>query len=132
MTYEDAMNLVMSNPFDKWQYFDDIGEFVLKSDVNLHIKCSETDTGTDSFNEQWAVNHPDPHAYKRTYTIYYNNSPIDQFYLVSVDGFRATIPMPKVGTNSISKRDYLLAQAVNLYDKQLDEYIKRSGLEVEK
>ncbi len=132
MTYEDAMNLVMSNSFDKWTYFDEIGEFVLKSDVNLRIKRSEIDKEMDSFNESWAVNHPDPHAYKRTYTIYYNNSQIDQFYLVSVDGLRATIPMPKVGTTAISKRNYLLAQAVNINDERLDEYIKRSGLEVEK
>lgn len=132
MTYGEVINLVLSNPFENWVYFDETGEFVLKCDVNLRITRSEIDYDEDTFNEEWAVKHPDPKAYKREYTIYYNNSRIEQFYLVSVDGLRATIPMPKRGTNNITKHDYLLARAVNIDGDRLDEYIKRSGLEVEK
>lgn len=126
MTYNDVMNLVLSNPIDNWTCFDEFGEYVLKDDVNLRIVRCDFDEKTE-FYEGWATNHPDNKAYMYTYTIFYNNSRIDRFDLVAVDGLRAHIPMPKMGTNNIPRREYNLARAVE-DNARLDEYIKRSGL----
>lgn len=132
MTYEEAIDMVLTNPFEKWTYFDEYGEYVLKSDVNLRIIRKSLDVENDKFEgERWATNHPDSTAYKIFFSIFYNNSRIDDFILVAVDGSRATIPMPEVNTTIISKKCYLFAQAVNTDGKRLDEYIQRSGLSVE-
>lgn len=81
--------------------------------------------------EDWTERHPDKHATMETFYIFYNASRIESFYLVCVDGGRATIPIPiKSGSNVISKRDYLMGRAVN-HDRHMDEYIRRSGLVVE-
>lgn len=132
MTYEKAKEMVLSNSFDKWVYFDEYGEYVLKSDVNLRIVRKDIDFDNDIFDgEDWATKHPDSKAYKIFFSVFYNNSRIDDFMLVAVDGMRATIPMPRVNTTVISKEDYQFAQAVNIDGKRLDEYIQRSGLSVE-
>lgn len=132
MTYENAIEMVLSNSFDKWMYFDEYGEYVLKSDVNLRIVRKDIDFDNDTFEgEDWATSHPDPKAYKIFFSVFYNNSRIDDFMLVAVDGLRATIPIPRVGTTVISKKDYQFAQAVNIDGKRLDEYIQCSGLSVE-
>ena len=72
---------LMGNPHAIGETFHITGEYVLKSDANLRIVCSEIDFENDAFYEKRAVEPPDPKAYKRTYTIYYNASKIDPFYL---------------------------------------------------
>lgn len=128
--YEEIVGLVLENPIENWNYFDEYGEYILKDDINLKIIRDDFEK-RQPFYEQWAVHHPDPHADMYKYSIFYNDSRVDEFYLVAVDGGRAYIPMPKVNTNFISLKDYLLAKAVN-DDGRLDEYISRSGLVVEK
>lgn len=130
MTYENAIEMVLSNSFDKWTYFDEYGEYVLKSDVNLRIVRKNIDFDNDTFEEDWATSHPDSKAYKVLFSVFYNNSRIDDFILVAVDGLRAEIPMPKSNSKIISKTDYQFAQAVDIHGS-LDEYIQRSGLLVE-
>jgi hypothetical protein len=119
-----------SNKSD-WLYNDERGIFTNIQDVNLRIEVQEIDFDRDQFGgEDWATKHPDSSAYRRTYSIYYNASFIKEFVLVDVDGFRATLPMPKINTNIVSKQDYKFAEIVD-YSGTLTEYMRRAGLEVE-
>lgn len=129
MTKQEIINKVMENPYENWTYFDEYSEFTLNDDVAIRIVCD--DSASRDFVEDWTERHPDKHATMKTLYIFYNASRIESFYLVSVDGGRATIPMPiKAGSNVISKRDYLLCKAVDC-DGRMDEYIQRSKLVVE-
>ena len=129
MTKQEIVNKVMENPYENWTYFDECGEFTLNDDVAIRIV--RDDSASRDFVEDWTERHPDKHATMETFYIFYNASRIESFYLVRVDGGRATIPMPKkAGSNVISKRDYLLGRAVN-HDGNMDEYIRRSKLVVE-
>jgi len=125
---ESIMQKVLKSSFEEWDYYDEHGEFIFKQDVNLKIVRDGFEEKIP-FSEPWAVNHPDKNAYMYRYTIFYNNSRIDEFYLVAVDGFRSYIPLPELKSSIIPRKQYLLAKAVN-YDGRLDEYIERSNLTV--
>ena len=71
----------------------------------------------------------DKNAFAYTYTIFYNNSRIEDFDLVSVDGNRAYLPIPNVTTSEISQYNYRLSKVVDFLGT-VDEYISRSGLYV--
>ncbi|MFW6046939.1 MAG: toll/interleukin-1 receptor domain-containing protein [Candidatus Woesearchaeota archaeon] len=126
---EEIIETVLENPFENWTYFDEHGEYILKDDVNLKIVAEPFEKRRE-FNEEWATRHPDPSAFMYKYTIFYNNTRIDEFYLVAVDGHREFLPLPKPNTNKIPLNSYLKARAVNNCGS-LNEYIERSGLEVE-
>lgn len=130
MKDDEVMQMVLDNPFKNWTYLDEFGEYILKEDPNLRIERCDFES-RESFYEDWAIKHNDPDAFKYTYTIFYSNSKINTFYLVAVDGYRAYIPMPQLNTTTISKRNYLLALAVDNIGS-LDEYITDSALTVEK
>ena len=51
--------------------------------------------------------------------------------LVKVDGYRATLPLPKANTNIIKRNDYYLARLFNNRIETLHSYIIISGLIVE-
>jgi len=52
--------------------------------------------------------------------------------MVDIDGNRATLPIPKLTTMTVSHTDYRLALIVNgSHGNKLDEYLKRSGITVE-
>ncbi len=125
----EILDLIYQNPYPNWECFDDDGIFVLRDDINLKI-IRDSFENNRPFNEKWAISHPDKNAYANYYFVYYNNNLVDKFLLVSVDGGRADIPLPKVGTSIIPKNSYLKARAVDILGK-LDEYIKRSKLIVE-
>lgn len=128
MTKQEIIDKVMESPYENWTYFDEYGEFTLNDDVAIRI--IHDDSADHDFVEDWTERHPDKHATMKTFYIFYNASRVESFYLVSVDGGRATIPMPmKAGSNVISKRDYLLGKTVD-HNGRMDEYIRRSKLVV--
>jgi len=100
----------------------------LRSDPNIKIVSSDFEERSP-FHEEWATKHPDPHAYLYQYSLYYNSSLIKKYDLVSVDGGRATLPIPRAGTNIVPRKDYRFALIINAHETL--EYIHRSGLIVE-
>lgn len=130
MQYHDIQNILSEgNPSD-WLYFDELGVFTYKKDVDLRITRSRDERNT-SFNESWAVSHPDPNATKVFFTVYYNQSPVYQEMLIDIDGCRATLPLPDLTTNQVSLASYQFASIVNgNRGNRLDEYLQRAGLSV--
>ncbi|MDA3441288.1 hypothetical protein MJ046_13105 [Acinetobacter bereziniae] len=130
MQYNDIQNILnQGNPND-WLYFDELGVFTYKNDVNLRITRSRDGRNTP-FNEPWAVSHPDPNATRVFFTVYYGQSPVYQEMLVDVDGYRATLPLPDITTNQVPLHAYRFASIVNgSHGNRLDEYLQRAGLSV--
>ena len=123
---------------EAWSLFCDDGEggaeeYVFKNDVNLRIVCDPVNYEEDTVDEEWAMIYEKPYgdskAYLRTYTIYYNVSKIERFYLIAVDGFNAALPATVMHEKTVTLRDYKFAQAVNV-TRTLNEYMTSSNLEV--
>lgn len=126
----DEVKFILSHSSQHdWVINDEIGAFTYKQDVLLRIQRQEFDE-YNSFNEPWAVKHPDHQAYSVKYTVYYGSSFIEERTLVSVDGHRATLPMPESRTDlTVTASDVNFAKIVDILGK-VDEYIRRSGISI--
>ncbi len=97
-------------------------------DLRIHVDTTYF-VHSNEFVEKWANKHPDPNAKSYYYHIYFGTTIVRELILVSVDGGRAELPLPIVGTNEVTALDYKVAQ---IFDSihTVDEYIYRSGLKV--
>lgn len=129
MTKHEVDKILETTTQDEWIVDDYSGSFTFKNDLNLRIERAEFDTYED-FYEKWATSHPDKNAKSIMYTVFYNNSTVIRKMLVSVDGHRATLPLPKSPTElHVTKADVNFAKIVNILDT-VDDYLDRSGLSV--
>lgn len=103
---------------------------ILKNNPRIRILWDDIDE-KEEFNEEWATHNIDKRAYIREYVVMNDEEEIGRFSLVSVDGYRAKIPLPKAGTNIIKRKDYYLARLFNTSIKTLHMYIISSGLIIE-
>ena len=103
-------------------------------DVNLRFEQEELvidDDGrpvVNNFKEDWTDKFA-PNAKSYGYGLYYASTLIKTFPLISVDGARAHLPMPKAGTTIVSELDYKVAQIHDI-SGSLDEYMKRANFTV--
>ncbi len=135
MTHEELLQFVKnSDPIKDWKGLSKswVSEVFLKEDPRLRFRATYTGEGVqnDDYKDKWANCHPDPKATGYWYDLYYDGNLIDRFILVSVDGARASIPPPDWQTGKINKMDYKVAQIHDTL-RSLDEYIARSGLDVD-
>ena len=124
------MDSIYSSNRTDWEFFENKCICVLKSNPKIKIVWDDIEE-REEFHERWATNHPDKHAYINDYVIYNNDKEIKRFALVDVDGYRATMPLPKANTNIIKRNDYYLARLFNSRIEILHSYIIISGLIVE-
>lgn len=135
MTFQEIMQIVFNSNRSDWsesQSPETIeGEksytvYAYKRDLNIHIKK----VMGSSFREEWTNRLPDKDSYENITYIYYGATLVKQIILVGVDGGRATLPMPKIGSDKIISQDqYNYAKIFDSLDN-LEEYISRSGLTV--
>jgi len=102
----------------------------LKRNKEIVIKWNDFD-GRKKFHEEWATKHIDESAYMYEYKLYKDNKLIKEFNLVYVDGYRALLPMPKLGTNIVPRDEYHLSRIFNNNIDELNNYMILSGLIVE-
>jgi hypothetical protein len=124
-----AINLVYRSMKNDWILHEEKQEMIYLKNPVIKIVWDDTDRD-DPFNEVWATKHPDSKAYKVDHSIILNGLLIEKFSLVYVDGYRALMPMPKMGTNIIPRKKYQISLLFN-ENKNLHEYIRRCGLIVE-
>lgn len=103
-----------------------------KHDMNLRFEIKYTDDGVqcEDFCEPWANRHPHKSATGYWCSLYYGATLVEKFILVSVDGGRAMLPIPKPSSDGlVTSIDYKVAE---IHDSigTLQEYMKRSGLAV--
>jgi hypothetical protein len=134
MPFNEIMNYIeTTSPISDWHSSSrgNITEHFLNIDPRLRFKMSCLDDGIQmkNFVEPWANRHPDPNATGYWCDLVCNGDFLDRTILVGIDGGRALVPPPEIGTNTISKYKYFVAK---VFDSQntLDEYIQRSGLSV--
>ncbi|MBP7662264.1 hypothetical protein [Shewanella baltica] len=131
MKLDDVKQILATSTQDDWIIDDESGSFTYKDDLNLHIERADYDSFRD-FKEPWATSHADPHAAAIDYVVKYSSSFVEKQTLVSVDGHRATLPMPKsmdVLEVSASKANF--ARIVDIgVGNNVDEYLQRSNIQI--
>lgn len=130
-TYDELMATIRNSSSADWLYNARKGIHTFRADLAIRIEERRDEQYPGPFKEAWATEFPDPEARMMCYDIYRDASLVETFYLVEVDGFRATLPMPispKVKVVPLDK--YQLARTV---DRQgtLEDYMQRAGLTVE-
>lgn len=129
MKLKDVKHILSASDQDDWIVDDESGSFTYKDDLNLHIE-RDNFNNYRPFDEPWATKHPDSSAKAVEYTVKYGTSFVEKHTLISVDGFRATLPMPKgIDDLRVKASEVNFAKIVDVGDK-VDEYIKRSHLHV--
>lgn len=130
MKLDDVKEILAKSSQDDWIVDDESGSFTYKNDLNLHIDRSDYESYRE-FNEPWATSHPDKHAVAVEYVVKYGSSFVDKKMLVSVDGHRATLPLPKsMDDLRVKSSDVNFAKIVDIGDR-VDEYLQRSRIEVD-
>lgn len=98
-------------------------------DVNLTIGSTQEgdDIQRDDYREDWANDFEHGHATGYYYNVKYGNTIIERVILVSVDGGRALLPAPMIGTKEVSKLAWAVAE---LFDTlgSLIKYADAAGL----
>jgi hypothetical protein len=71
----------------------------------------------------------DSHARGYFYNLYYGTMLVHRFILVSVDGARATLPVPIVESKEVTQAQW---KAAEIFDQpeSLDDYARQAGLSV--
>jgi len=129
MKLDDVKNILATSQQDDWVVDDESGSFTYKNDLNLHIERADYETYRD-FDEPWAKSHPDPKAVAVEYVVKYGSSFVEKHMLVSVDGHRATLPMPNsINDLRVSASEANFARIVDIGDR-VDEYLQRSNIKV--
>ncbi len=106
-------------------------ERFLKEDPRLRFRVTyDDDIQAKNFKADWVQCHRHPEATSYWYNLYYDGAFLERFILVAVDEGGASIPPPAHETKKIMKLDYHVAK---IFDSEntVNEYIRRSGLEVE-
>lgn len=125
MNFTQAEQIINNINPDEWILNTEGNPFVYKNDMNLTFSIVYTD---DPFDESWAIGHPNPHATQAKGYFSYSGNVIKDVWLASIDGGRALLPYPDMQTKSyITHSEYQMAK---MFNSQLDEYLRRSGLTV--
>ncbi|NFI94720.1 hypothetical protein FC961_10010 [Clostridium botulinum] len=125
-----TINSIYKSKRRDWDFFEDKCTCVLQSNPKIKIVWNDFEERR-AFHEKWATNHTDDKAYISDYHIYNGDIEIKRFSLVDVDGYRATLPLPKTNTNIIKRSYYYLSRLFNDRIESLHEYIILSDLIVE-
>lgn len=105
---------------------------LFRNNVNLRFEMDFDENGQGChkqfFKENWAMDHPDDEASSWYADLYFGPTLVKRFILVSVDGSRSLLPMPKVRKETlVFPLDYKVAK-IHDANNTLDEYMFRSGL----
>jgi len=129
-TSSHSLDLICKSKHEDWNFFEDKCMCVLKSNHKVKIGWGNYDERRE-FHEEWAISHPDKNAYLYDYCIYNGDDELKHLSLISIDGHRAILPIPRINTNIVCREDYLLSRLFNVRIETLNDYMRRSKLVVE-
>lgn len=135
LLYDNKKSLLIENnkinyDEERWKIDEYKREAIFKENDKIKIKWNDFN-GTERFREEWATNHIDKSAYRYEYKIYNDGKMIKQISLVWVDGYRALLPIPKLGTNIVKREEYLICRIFNSSVETLNQYMLTSRLIVD-
>jgi len=131
MNYDDFIKEIMNSKIEDWLYDDDLGLYVLKSNISISIQSDREDNEDREFYEKWVEIYPDPKGYRARFYLKYYGNIIESFYTVAVDGYRMLIPYPKSRNDlSINSKQYHIGEILNIpySGNNFDEYLKMAGI----
>lgn len=133
MTLQEVENLMFNSTRDDWKSCSVAGVYVLTFIHNISIQLrQEENDELERFSEPWANSFPDRNAYRDIYVLYFNSSPITKYFFVSVDGGRASLPIPKSQENLVvTSQMYNLGRVVNSNEHDYEAYFQRAKLKIE-
>lgn len=143
-TWDDHWNVLNEGPLFNYNLgtINDVatvagfhsGRAVLLDDVDIAIEYGmsiDPFGNRGNWTESWAP-FPDPNIVGEYCDIYYRGALVDRVVLASVDGGRATLPMPEKrdGKWIAMDRPYQLARLVDSFTsgREFEGYFKRSGI----
>ena len=136
MSYDEILDFITKSDAKldwKWIETNRAEEAFLKEDPRLRISVRYDQDGIHQkdFTESWMTAFADPKASSYWFNLSYDHALIDRFILVSVDGGKAELPMSDPDTLQVDPLNYKVAE---IFDKHntLEEYMTRGGLRVEK
>ncbi|NMC06537.1 MAG: hypothetical protein GYA24_15075 [Candidatus Lokiarchaeota archaeon] len=90
---DEIKNFVEYSEIESWQYVERSKRFIHRQYPALQIRIEGEHEKRD-FVEEWAMRFPDKHAHKQTVSLYFNDTLLEDFLFVWVDGYRALLPAP--------------------------------------
>jgi hypothetical protein len=142
---QDVRSVIEDSVPNQWEYFEQVAPqvsvtsnpdticYVYEEDVNIRLERGAM--AVQDFDEPWvpgAGGQTDSYVWWLTY----QNSPVEQFVVVSVDGGRANIPVPDGGhsggsTPTLTEREANLGRIFDQHSLNgFDDYINRSDVEI--
>ncbi len=139
MSYDSIIEAILnSDPKEDWEksFHANDEHFncrFYKPDVNLRLEAELDNDGcvtSRSFRGNWTDKFPNQNASCYDFGFYYASTLIKTVFLVSVDGGKVRMPMPKAGDATIvSELDYKAAQMHDTLGL-LEEYMKLANFTV--
>lgn len=136
MNYNELFKLFHDSDAEDWHpVYLQTGrvEAYLKSNLDVRVISSSEDEHiqNENFYADWANRWPNKKAVGYYYDLYYRNTLVTRFVLVSVDGSRALLPVPDShDSNVVALSKYKVAEI--FAGAEFYTYFKNSGLEVSK
>lgn len=132
MRYDDFKSQIVNSTVEDWIYDDDLGKFIFTGDIRISILSDRSEPiDDDNFYEDWARSFPDSNAKRKKFFLQFNDSIIEQFYTVSVDGHRSYIPYPRLDGMTITSEQYAIGAIVNsIHGHSFDEYLQQARITV--
>ncbi len=128
MELAEITKILAESSREDWVRTEELKNCVYKEDVNLRIE-SDFDSA-EPFSESWATKLPDSNARTVEYTVWYGDAQIRKKTLVSVDGAKADLPMPRSSMDLVvEKASVNFARIVTIIDT-VDEYLEKCGFSV--
>ncbi len=132
LTINEILDTVRLSNSDEWILNVDqdaeIAVFKKIPPIRIETRHSDEFIHNDDFREKWANRFLDPHAISYYYDLYYGATRLRRFILVSVDGGRALLPLPKSAMDlSVELIPYKIALIFDRFDS-CRQYMERAGL----
>lgn len=128
MQYQEIVSKVTMSAQEDW--IKPLGHDTVfhRYDVNLTVGSSHDgeDVQQEDFHEPWANKFPDARATGYYYNVKYGNTVVARVILVSVDGGRALLPAPGIGTKEVPDFEWAIAEIFDALGT-LHEYAGRAG-----
>lgn len=146
----DVRETVRGTEHGEWIPFNDMGTWTYRDNVQVRIQRYEQLDG--NFQAPW-TQHLQATSQSFGYVLYYGNSPVEYHTIISVDNYRAHIPLPRQGGNqqtaqgqqgqpgqrgqpaggtyTITPYQATLGRIITGDDQTFDAYLSNTGVTVE-
>lgn len=137
MNYTQYKEAITASKSDEWVAQRRLGTWVFKNDLMISIATErkslmEMDKNDflAPYREEWATKFSDPRAYMQRYVLRYGINAVDIITMVALDGGRAVVPLPKIGTMFITPWQDKIGQIISYSLREYIEYRDKAGITV--